>query len=476
MGVSLRKNKLFTFGIILLIALSYLITARLGLMVAIQPGYATAFWPPSGIAVASVLLFGNGVWPAILIGSFIANAMTTVAPMEEVILVSFGIASFSTIQALITGHFINTYANGMNFFDHHKSVFKFIMSTFGGCLIASTGAGFLLFIAGIIHSDQILHTWITWLIGDSTGIFIFTPWIISLKKTFDWEELRSQFFELFQICVWIVLISIFCFLTIKDNYPIAYMLIPFLIWAIFRFEPWVCSSLILVISCIAIWGTANHLGIFHQDSVNYSLILLQAFLGVYSTGSLFMISVLNELDQAFIKLEEYNLLLKNQIESKPATAIKDKTSPIEKLLANSPNHNTREKIDFNGLVTGFTNLVYLEWQQQNKDTTSIYLEKVLDRNLGEVELIPVDFSKAFAIILNQAFEAVKSSDHPEITVQTRDLGDKVAVIIRDNGYTSKENETEYLKCYELIVKKQGGEIKHSKVEDGFEEFSLILPK
>ncbi len=53
--------------------LAYLLTGQLGLLLAIPPGYATAIWPPSGIALAGVLLFGYRVWPGILVGSFLIN-------------------------------------------------------------------------------------------------------------------------------------------------------------------------------------------------------------------------------------------------------------------------------------------------------------------------------------------------------------------------------------------------------------------
>src|SRR5262249_26110603 len=43
----------------------YYVTGRLGLAWAIPPGIATPVWPPSGIALAAVLLRGRRVWPGI---------------------------------------------------------------------------------------------------------------------------------------------------------------------------------------------------------------------------------------------------------------------------------------------------------------------------------------------------------------------------------------------------------------------------
>src|SRR5262249_25646339 len=55
------------------IAAAYWATGRLALLLAIPPGYATAIWPPAGLAFAAILLCGARVWPGIVLGSFLAN-------------------------------------------------------------------------------------------------------------------------------------------------------------------------------------------------------------------------------------------------------------------------------------------------------------------------------------------------------------------------------------------------------------------
>ena len=60
----------------LVLALAYYVTGRLGLLLAIPPGYATAVWPPSGLALAAMLLCGYRVWPGVVIASFALNVPT----------------------------------------------------------------------------------------------------------------------------------------------------------------------------------------------------------------------------------------------------------------------------------------------------------------------------------------------------------------------------------------------------------------
>ena len=58
---------------ILALALVNYIAGELGLLLAIPPGFATAVFPPSGVALAALLIWGVGIWPGVLIGSIAFN-------------------------------------------------------------------------------------------------------------------------------------------------------------------------------------------------------------------------------------------------------------------------------------------------------------------------------------------------------------------------------------------------------------------
>jgi len=58
---------------IALLAALYFLSAKLALALAIPPGYATPIWPPSGIALAALLLAGTRLWPGVWLGSLLAN-------------------------------------------------------------------------------------------------------------------------------------------------------------------------------------------------------------------------------------------------------------------------------------------------------------------------------------------------------------------------------------------------------------------
>ena len=86
------------------LAAAYFGAAKLAVLVAIPPGYATAIWPGSGIAVAALLLAGNRLWPGVWIGSVAANLT-----IEGSIFASAVIATGSALQAVTGAELIRRY-------------------------------------------------------------------------------------------------------------------------------------------------------------------------------------------------------------------------------------------------------------------------------------------------------------------------------------------------------------------------------
>src|SRR5678815_2542614 len=96
-------------------AAAYYVVGRLGLLLAIPPGYATAVWPASGIALAGTLLFGYRVWPGILLGSFLINlrvsleATSSTASILNTTTLAAGIGMGASLQALFGAFLIRRF-------------------------------------------------------------------------------------------------------------------------------------------------------------------------------------------------------------------------------------------------------------------------------------------------------------------------------------------------------------------------------
>ena len=89
---------------LLLLFIIYVVTAKLGLSLDAVSGFATLVWFPSGIALASLLLFGYRLWPAVSAGAILINAMTGAPP-----LVAVGIGIGNTLEAVFGMYLLKRY-------------------------------------------------------------------------------------------------------------------------------------------------------------------------------------------------------------------------------------------------------------------------------------------------------------------------------------------------------------------------------
>src|SRR5213592_5086979 len=96
----------------------YFIAGKLGLVLASLHASASPVWPPAGIALAALLVLGYRVWPAIFVGAFVVNFWTT-----PNILVSLGIASGNTLEAICGAWLVNRFAGREPVFDRPQNVF-----------------------------------------------------------------------------------------------------------------------------------------------------------------------------------------------------------------------------------------------------------------------------------------------------------------------------------------------------------------
>ncbi len=165
------------------LALLYFIGGKVGLFFATPPGYTTAIWPPAGIALAVLLIYGLRLWPGILIGSIMIN-MSLVIDIEKTselmpaLLLALSIGAGAVVQALVGSYFIKRYVNIYSGLIMPGSVILFF--ALGGplsCLISATWGVTSLYIADQLSTSNLLYNWVTWWVGDTIGVFLLVPLI-----------------------------------------------------------------------------------------------------------------------------------------------------------------------------------------------------------------------------------------------------------------------------------------------------------
>jgi len=191
-----NKTTLNYFKNITLLAVAYYVAGKLGLLLAIPPGYATAIWPPSGIALAGILLRGYRCWPGILIGSFMVNVLTSFdASDSHALLISIIlpllIGTGASLQALVSAFLIKRHVGLPNALYRESEILKllFIGGPLG-CVINATLSVTCLLILGRISTANYAFSWVTWWIGDAIGVILILPiaFIIMAEPSRIWRK------------------------------------------------------------------------------------------------------------------------------------------------------------------------------------------------------------------------------------------------------------------------------------------------
>ena len=280
----------------LIVAVVYFAGAELGLSLAFLHTNVTAVWPPTGIAIASLLIFGLRVWPGIFAGALAANLLTTIP-----VLSSFGIATGNTVEALVAYWLLQRSQSWEGSFESVRDVLTFVV--YGAVLapMLSATIGSLSLCFGDPNAwSSFTSLWLTWWMGDGFGALIVSPlllaWSLPGKTTSrDVPEIVSLF-----VLLIIVALIVFggWFPGPVKTYPLAYLCLPCLLWAALKFDQRVVTSAIVLMAGVALWGARHGYGSFVQPSANVSLLLLISFVGTSALMTLVVAAVTNERKRA----------------------------------------------------------------------------------------------------------------------------------------------------------------------------------
>jgi len=265
-----------------LLALAYFSTAQIGLQFALVSHAVTLFWPPSGIAMAAILLGGNRYLPAIFAGAFLAN-LTGGIPLPAVIGMTVG----ATLEAWLGAALLQRFTRFNLRLSEVRDIYR--LGLYGGAVstLSSALIGTLsLYAAGVIQMPQFLTTALFWWMGDALGVVLFVPAVMAyvFHKPMPWT--RAQIAELFALLAAIVLLTTLVFGLLAGSSDSGhlglFMLFPLIVWAALSFNQRCVSGLLIVMFLIAVVYTLNGMGPFADNGLRgvIDLWLYTTFLSV----------------------------------------------------------------------------------------------------------------------------------------------------------------------------------------------------
>lgn len=303
---------------VLLIA--YFITARLGLLLGAVAGFATLVWPPSGIALAALLLFGFGLWPGVFLGAFLVNLLAGHAPIA----VALAIASGNTLEAIAGAWLL-----GRVGFRPQLDRISDVLWLVGGAAMASTSLSALIGVASLRVSrivpaggtGQALQAW--WL-GDMVGDLVVASLLFTLAARPPLRARRGIVVEALLLASALTAMGLLVFGNLfggsisLPRHP--YLLFPLLAWAALRYGQYGAVGSLFLASGIAVAGTALGFGPFAQPVLADSLVGLQVFMGVVATTALVLGAAIAERNRAVEARDEFLSIASHELRT-PLTAL-----------------------------------------------------------------------------------------------------------------------------------------------------------
>ncbi len=279
-----RDWKAFVKG--LAVCTAYVVAAKLSLRLASIHPSATPVWPPTGIAIATLVALGLRFWPSIFIGAFLVNLTTAGS-----VLTSIGIATGNTLEALLASFLVVRFASGPKVFEKSWDILRFAL--YAGILstaVAATLGVTSLALGGFAPWKQYGVIWRTWWLGDAAGALIFTPFLLLWGANLSLKWTKRQLVEAGVLIVSLMITAGMVFGVIfharMSGDPWTFLCTPFLVWIAFRFGQQESSAAICLLSVIAVVGTVDGRGPFVRETSNDSLLLLQTFLSFMALGTL----------------------------------------------------------------------------------------------------------------------------------------------------------------------------------------------
>jgi PAS domain S-box-containing protein len=245
---------------------------------------ATPLWPPTGLALALVLLRGYRIWPAIAVGAFVSSALVNDSPVESAF-IAIGVPLAALAGAWLTSR----WSSGRETFATPLGAVKFALLAFvPTAIISSTVATAGLIFANNVEFARPAAAWITSWLADATGTLIIAPvvllWAAKSSSRFSgWSLLQTVAILVLTVAIAIVAYGphIGSYITVSDfngilpyRYLLGFLVALPLMWAGMRGDLGDTAAASIIFCGIAAWGISAGSDPFPESDLNGSPLLL----------------------------------------------------------------------------------------------------------------------------------------------------------------------------------------------------------
>jgi signal transduction histidine kinase len=285
---------------VLALAVAYYAAAKVGQTLRYTASVA-AIWPPAGLGIAALYLWGTRWWPGVFIGELLVNGELlvddTALPLGSLVGQQAGNMAEIIVGAVLLRRLIGPTAA----LDRAEQVGGMLVALGIATAISATVGTASMFAGGVIGESELANFWRTWWLGDTAGGLVVLPlllaWVPQPAKA--WRRIRTWQGALMSAAVaglGVVAFSI--------EGPVAYMVFPALIWAAFRFGPAGATLSIAIAAGVAVGFTAHVAGPFSTQPIDLRTLSTQVYIVVAALTTLFLSALVTERERSAAELAE----------------------------------------------------------------------------------------------------------------------------------------------------------------------------
>jgi PAS domain S-box-containing protein len=333
----MQSPTLKNIAIFALLVAVYFLTGKLSEHLTFLNSNWSALWIPAGIALSAFLVLGYRIWPAILVGSFLVD-VTAAASLGMAI----GIAVVNTLEALVGAYLVNRYARGSRAFSKPQDVFRF--TVFAGILATALGATAgvtLLCQQGLAGWPEFGAAWLAWWAGDAVSVLVLTPFLVLLLANPHHPLDLNERLEVLAWSLGVIAVCLTVFGPTSHSWnggdSLAFLCIPFSIWAAFRFCQLEAAGINLLLCGIVVWGSLHGYGPFANSK--HPSLLLETFVAIATSMTMAVAAAIAQHRRSEEELLGLQALLQDKVEERT----RDLAAAVERLTAEVAGHAQTER-------------------------------------------------------------------------------------------------------------------------------------
>ena len=285
----MQNRKLTTLTRAVVLIALYFVGGLIGKETSFLSGSVALVWPPAGIALAAILLFGYRFWPGVALGAVLFSFMNGM-PLG---FFTLGTAIGNTMGAIVCAYLLERFIAFDNAMERTRDVTGYIgLACFLGTTVNAAFNVVSLAYSGAVAWDNLFSITLVWWVPNALAGLVVAPFIITWA-TPSATRWNGRLIAEAVICgaglVGGTLISFNSWFVYGiQNYPLAYLPFPFLVWGALRFGQRGATTGTLLVSALAIYSLLQGIGPFVTNTEKDSLMLIGSYIGILAVTNMLL--------------------------------------------------------------------------------------------------------------------------------------------------------------------------------------------